>query len=89
MTIQVTVRSPPIPSDGDATIDLDAKLKPAAYEKVKQYVFQLAEIAKEEPQAKVSLSWTDTPCDLPTFTTLLNSLKGYGINIRLSVYGGR
>lgn len=89
MTIQVTVRSPPIPSDGDATIDLDAKLKPAAYEKVKQYVFQLAEIAKEEPQAKVSLSWTETPCDLPTFTTLLNSLKGYGINIRLSVYGGR
>jgi hypothetical protein len=89
MTIQIAIKSSPMQSDSDAIIDLDAKLKPAAYEKAKQYVFQLADIAKEESQAKVSLSWTELPCDLPALAILLNSMKGYGINVRLSVYGVR
>lgn len=73
----------------DAVIQLDAMLKLAAYEKVKQYLFQLAEVSSEDPQVKVTLHWADTPCDLPTFSRILNGMRDYTISTKLSVYGRR
>lgn len=89
MRIQVTIKSLPTSTEKDAVIDLDARLKPVAYEKVKQYLFQLADVSGEEPQVKVTLNWAETPCDLPSLTKLLDYLKDYGINLKLSIYGSR
>lgn len=89
MRIQFTIKSLAIAAEKDASINLDASLKLTPYEKVKQYLFQLADISGEEPQVTVSLFWTETPCDLPTLTRLLDSMRGYGINIKLSLYGRR
>jgi len=89
MRIQFTMRSPPSPMEKDASINLDASLKPTPYERVKQYLFQLADISGEEPQVKVNLFWTETPCDLPTLSKVLDAIKGYGIQVKLSLYGRR
>ncbi len=87
--VQFGLKSLPDIVQKDAVIQLDASLKLVAYEKVKQYLFQLADVSSEEPQVKVTLQWTESPCDLGTFRKILTGMKDYTFNAKLSLFGRR
>ncbi len=87
--VQFGLKSLPGIVQKDAAIQLDASLRLVAYEKVKQYLFQLADVSSEDPQVKVTLQWIETPCDLPTFRKILAGMKDYTFNAKLSLFGRR
>jgi hypothetical protein len=87
--VQFGLKSLPGIVQKDATIQLDASLRLVAYEKVKQYLFQLADVSSEDPQVKVTLQWTEAPCDLATFRKILAGMKDYTFNAKVSLFGRR
>ncbi len=87
--IQFILKNLPGVVEKDAKIDVDARLKLPAYEKVKQYLYQLADVSSESPVLKLALQWSHDPCDLPTLSKILNGIKEYNISTKLSVFGRR